>query len=140
INISGGHTSIQRQERAVSFKNIKIDLLPVENKSLEDKKETIVIEEEESIKKVVDYNSPLIVDVRTSEEFHSGAYPGAINIPLDELMNRFEEEIGDNANRDITVYCASGARSAYAQRVLSQIGYARVKNGGGLMHMMMRKG
>lgn len=140
INISGGHTSLQRQERAVNFKNIKIDLLPVEIKSLEDKKETVVTEEEETIKKAVDYNSPIIVDVRTPEEFHSGAYPGAINIPLDELMNRFEEEIGNNANRDITVYCASGARSAYAQRVLSQIGYTRVKNGGGLMHMMMRRG
>ena len=80
---------------------------------------------------------PLIVDVRTPAEFAGGAYPGALNIPLDELPNRLGE-LGEKS-RDITVYCASGARSAYAQRMLEQMGYANVKNGGGLMHMMMRR-
>ncbi len=69
----------------------------------------------------------------------TGAYPQAVNIPLDELPARYEAEIGPNRHRDITVYCASGARSAYAQRLLAQLGYTRVKNGGGLMQMMMRK-
>lgn len=137
VNISGGHISLQRYERAVGFKNIEIELLPIENKSLDDKKETEVVEEKTQ---AVDNASPIIVDVRTREEFRSGAYPDAVNIPLDELMNRYEAELGTNTNRDITVYCASGARSAYAQRMLMQMGYVNVKNGGGLMHMMMRRG
>jgi NADPH-dependent 2,4-dienoyl-CoA reductase/sulfur reductase-like enzyme/rhodanese-related sulfurtransferase len=133
-NISGGHASLQRQARAVGFTNIEIDLLPFENKTI-DKKE--VTEEVETAEEVQDVTSALIVDVRTPEEFRSGAVPNAINIPLDELMARYEE-LGNNADRDITVYCASGGRSAYAQRMLMQMGYSNVKNGGGLSSMMAR--
>ena len=75
--------------------------------------------------------------MRTSGEFRGGAYPGAINIPLDELQSRMNE-LGDKS-REITLYCASGARSAYAQRILMQMGYTKVKNGGGIMHMMMSR-
>ena len=82
-------------------------------------------------------NEPLIVDVRTQGEFRSGAYPGAVNIELDQLTQRVNE-LGDKS-RDITLYCASGARSAYGVRVLQQMGFTNVKNGGGLMHMMMRR-
>jgi len=81
-------------------------------------------------------NAPIIVDVRSPEEFRSGAYPGAINISLDELQRRINE-LGSKS-RDITLYCASGARSAYAQRVLLQLGFTNVKNGGGIMQMMRR--
>lgn len=133
-NISGGHASLQRQARAVGFTNIEIDLLPFENKTI-DKKE--VTEEAETAEEVQDVTSAIVVDVRTPEEFRSGAVPNAINIPLDELMMRYEE-LGSNADRDITVYCASGARSAYAQRMLAQMGYNNVKNGGGLHSMMAR--
>lgn len=133
INISGGHASLQRQARALGFKNIKIDLLPIEQKSLG---KAEVKEEEEVIETNNESSLPIIVDVRTPEEFLSGAVPNAINIPLDELMHRYEE-LGDT-DRDITVYCASGARSAYAQRLLMQMGYTDVKNGGGLHSMMMQ--
>lgn len=135
INISGGHTSLQRQARTIGFKYIKIGLLPVESKSLEE--ETAKVEEKTETK-AVDVNSPIVVDVRTTEEFEDGAYPDAINIPVDELMYRFEE-LGENPSREITVYCATGARSAYAQRMLMQMGYANVKNGGGLSAMMARR-
>ena len=131
-NISGGHTSIQRQARTLGFKHIQIELLPVELKSVE--KETSR-DEEIPMAKAKDVNSLIVVDVRTPEEFQEGAYPGAINIPVDDLMVRFEE-LGKNPAREIVVYCASGARSAYAQRMLMQMGYAHVKNGGGISSMM----
>jgi rhodanese-related sulfurtransferase len=76
-----------------------------------------------------------VVDVRTPEEVEGGAYPGAVNIPLDELTDRLDE-LGNNPGREIVVYCASGARSAYAQRTLTQLGYSNVKNGGGIAAMM----
>lgn len=134
-NISGGHTSLQRQARTIGFKHIQIDLLPVEQKSPE---EDTLKSEEKTAAKTGDVNSPVVVDVRTPEEFQDGAYPEAINIPLDELMYRFGE-LGDNAAREIVVYCASGARSAYAQRMLMQMGFANVKNGGGIAAMMARR-
>jgi NADPH-dependent 2,4-dienoyl-CoA reductase/sulfur reductase-like enzyme/rhodanese-related sulfurtransferase len=134
-NISGGHTSLQRQARTVGFKNIQINLLPVELKSPEEK---ITKTEEKTEAKAKDDNSLLIVDVRTVEEFAGGAYPDAINIPLDNLMDNLDV-IGKNAVREIVVYCASGGRSAYAQRMLAQAGYTNVKNGGGLSSMMANR-
>lgn len=135
INISGGHTSLQRQARTVGFKHIQVELLPVEPKSLEEETSKT---EEKTAAKAQDKNSPIVVDVRTPEEFEDGAYPESINIPLDELMYRFEE-LGNNAAREIIVYCATGARSAYAQRLLMQVGFANVTNGGGLSAMMARR-
>jgi len=134
-NISGGHTSLQRQARTTGFTNIEIDLLPVELKLLAEEASK---QEEKKEVEVVDENSLIVVDVRTPEEFEDGAYPNAINIPLDELMERLEE-LGDNTAREIIVYCASGARSAYAQRSLTQVGYSNVKNGGGIAAMMANR-
>ncbi len=135
-NISGGHTSLQRQARTTGFTTIEIDLLPVELKSL---KEGNSVKEEKSKGKTevkpIDMNSLIVIDVRSTEEFKSGAYPDAINIPLDELTNRLDE-LGSNRTREIVVYCASGGRSAYAQRMLEQVGYTHVKNGGGIASMM----
>lgn len=135
FNVSGGHISMQRHQQAMGFSTIKLELLPVEEKSLEegDSTEDEVLSSSAS----VDANTPLVVDVRTPEEFRSGAYPGAINISLDELQQRIDE-LGAK-DREITLYCASGARSAYAQRVLQHFGFSNVRNGGGLMQMMMRR-
>ena len=75
--------------------------------------------------------------MRSPEEFRSGAFPGAVNIPLDELQMRVVE-LGSKS-RKITLYCASGARSAYGQRGLQQMGYTNVVNGGGIMQMMRQR-
>ena len=135
-NISGGHTSLQRHARAIGFKNIQIHLLPIEVKQIE--KEVEVDEVNETKADDVNVNSLLVVDVRTVPEFKSGAYPDAINIPLDDLVTR-RAEFGENPDREIIVYCASGGRSAYAQRMLMQMGYTNVTNGGGLSSMMARR-
>ena len=82
-------------------------------------------------------SEPLIVDVRTPEEFQQGAVPEAVNIPMDDL-GMHADSLGEK-DREITVYCASGARSAYAARMLQQMGFSNVQNGGGLMDMMMRQ-
>lgn len=119
---------------------MKIELLEIEKKEiggLESKKSENEKSSAENETKAEDFTLPIIVDVRTRGEFAGGAYPGAVNIELDQLQSRLNE-LGDKS-RDITVYCASGARSAYAQRMLMQMGYTNVKNGGGLMHMMMRR-
>ncbi len=134
-NISGGHTSLQRQARTVGFKHLKIDLLPVELKSVEGESPK---PEEKTVAKTKDANTTLVVDVRTPEEFQEGAFPASVNIPLDELMHRYKE-LGNDKTREVVVYCASGARSAYAQRQLAQLGYSNVKNGGGIAAMMANR-
>ena len=134
-NISGGHISLQRQARTIGFKYIKLDLLPVELKSVGKEASP---SEDKSVEKTNDNGTLLVVDVRTPEECAGGTFPGSVNIPLDDLMDRLSD-LGSNPAREIVVYCASGARSAYAQRMLSQIGYSNVKNGGGLATMMAQR-
>ncbi|HUN65484.1 MAG TPA: rhodanese-like domain-containing protein [Bacteroidota bacterium] len=74
-----------------------------------------------------------IYDVRTPEEFYEEAYPGAVNIPVDQVVSRLSE-FGDRAT-SIVLYCASGARSAFAARLLRNAGYRDVINAGGLSDM-----
>jgi phage shock protein E len=74
----------------------------------------------------------VILDVRTSGEFQAGAYPGAVNIPVQELAYRLSEVPRD---RPIVIYCGSGMRSASAERLLRAQGFSDVVNGGGLHDM-----
>ncbi|MBN2165029.1 MAG: FAD-dependent oxidoreductase [Marinilabiliaceae bacterium] len=134
INISGGFISIQRYARTLGFKNFKVDLLPVDPKTIEEESEENI---QVTTKESKPDNSTIIVDVRTAGEFRLGAVPDAINIPLDEIEKRYIE-LGNNPSREIIFYCASGARSAYAQMFLQQLGYANVKNGGGVSSMMSK--
>ena len=136
VNASGGYISLERFERTVGFKSMDAGLFKLEEKSLEAAEETSesAAAEEETAPAAAD--GPIVVDVRTPGEYMSGAYPDAVNIPLDELGDRLQE-FGP-FDRDITVYCASGARSAYAQRILMQEGYTNVSNGGGIMDMMYK--
>jgi NADPH-dependent 2,4-dienoyl-CoA reductase/sulfur reductase-like enzyme/rhodanese-related sulfurtransferase len=134
VNISGGHTSLQRHAATVGFKNFSVIPLPIDKKSIGEK----VMEETETNQNVSAVElERLVIDVRTSGEFRSGAFPNALNIPLDDMMSG-KVDLGENLDREIIVYCASGARSAYAQQVLMQRGFTNVKNGGGISAMMAR--
>ncbi|KRQ87073.1 Coenzyme A disulfide reductase [Caloramator mitchellensis] len=136
FNVSGGFESLSRYARATNPTNFKIDLPAPELKKIGEKagEEKKNIAKEES--KIKESNEPLIIDVRTREEFSYGAYPGAINIPLDELESRIGE-LGKK-DRKIILYCASGARSAYAVQILRAYGFMNLENGGGLTRMMAR--
>ena len=74
----------------------------------------------------------VVVDVRTPEEFRGGAFPGAINVPLQQLGSRLSELPKD---KPLVVYCAAGGRSASATAMLVQAGFGDVTNGGGLSQM-----
>jgi sulfur-carrier protein adenylyltransferase/sulfurtransferase len=71
--------------------------------------------------------SPLFVDVRNREEWEEGFVPGALWIPRGNLESRIEGLVPDR-DRELVVYCASGARSAFAAKTLNELGYTRVAN------------
>lgn len=73
----------------------------------------------------------VVVDVRTEEEFHGGAAPGAINIPLGQ-ENQGVATHALSINTPILLYCASGARSARALGIYRNLGFTEVHNLGGL--------
>lgn len=76
----------------------------------------------------------LVVDVRTPQEFAGRHYPGALNIPVDQVQARIKE-FGDK-NSPVVVYCQSGGRSQMAKQILESAGFTKVTNGGGVADMM----
>ncbi|MGE4583293.1 MAG: FAD-dependent oxidoreductase [Sphaerochaeta sp.] len=137
FNLSGGYFSLERYARAIGYQYLSVGQFAVERKSVQDKKEDGNAKKEEEQKKQEENAGPLIIDVRTPMEFAMGAYPGAINVGLDDLADWAENF--EDKSRKIIVYCASGARSSYGMRVLNQMGFTNVENGGGLHTMMARQ-
>lgn len=138
-NVSGGYISIERHARTGGYTLLQVGLLPVEKKLIEDLhgESTGSVAADDAVEaETTESNEPIVIDVRTPMEFSMGAYPGAVNITLDELSSR-ADELGAK-DRHVILYCASGARSAYGVRVLSQIGFTQVENGGGIHDMMAR--
>ncbi|MBI3073614.1 MAG: rhodanese-like domain-containing protein [Deltaproteobacteria bacterium] len=72
----------------------------------------------------------LLLDVRTPNEYAERHAPGAVNIPVQEIVQRVGE-CGPK-ERAIVVYCRSGQRSASALQFLNQVGYAKVFNLGSI--------
>ena len=68
---------------------------------------------------------PLILDVRTPEEYAAGHLPGAINIPHDQVAERYQE-LNQSETSKMVVYCRSGARAAIAQQVLLDLGFSNI--------------
>ncbi|WP_428086529.1 rhodanese-like domain-containing protein [Candidatus Thioglobus sp.] len=68
-------------------------------------------------------NGAQLVDVRSAAEFSRGALPDAINLPLQGIMNA--ANIIDK-DKEIVLYCVSGARSATAKNYLVQMGFDKV--------------
>ena len=67
----------------------------------------------------------VVVDVRNESEVREGQIPGAIHLALSELEQRVRNAL-PNPQTSIVVYCAQGARSARALRLLQQLGYQQV--------------
>ena len=70
----------------------------------------------------------VVVDVREPDEFAAGHVAGAVNLPLSQLRQRYEELPRD---RPLAVYCQVGQRGYYAVRFLLQHGYPAANLSGG---------
>jgi rhodanese-related sulfurtransferase len=70
---------------------------------------------------------PLVLDVRTPEEYASGHVPGALNLPHDELGGRLPEIEGRRGD-EVVVYCERGGRAAAAEDLLRRAGFSRVRH------------
>ena len=75
-----------------------------------------------------------IIDVRSPGEFAGKHFPGAINIPLEDMAGRINEL--KELSKPIVVYCRSGNRSGMAVSILRQSGITEAENGGGLADML----
>lgn len=76
-------------------------------------------------------NPVLIIDCRSPAEFKAGHLDGAINIPHSQIVTQISK-FAKNKEQVIILYCRSGARSNFAQKHLSSLGYRHVYNFGGI--------
>ena len=76
-----------------------------------------------------------LIDVRTNDEFNAGSVPNAINIPLNEVVNRLDEL---KELQPMLVFCAAGVRSQKAIDFLMANGVNQVENGGGWLDVNVR--
>lgn len=72
-----------------------------------------------------DPNSITLIDVRTADEFATGALPGALNYPLDELRRQLDRIPRD---KPIVLYCGVGLRGYLASTILKCNGFNDVRN------------
>lgn len=85
--------------------------------------ETLIIEE--GLQKLNETENALLLDVRSTEEYHEGHLEGSLNIPINRLPT-----ISLPKETPIFVYCLSGARSKRAADFLNKIGYTATNIGG----------
>ncbi len=67
--------------------------------------------------------APLVLDVRTPEEFRLGHIPGALNIPHTELVARVNEV---QAEHGVVLYCMVGPRARLGEKTLLAAGVPNV--------------
>lgn len=79
--------------------------------------------------------APLLLDVRSPEEYAEGHVPGAVNIPFRQVPNQLDTlrqlsgDSKDDSNdsveepREVIVYCERGVRAAVAEESLIEAGF-----------------
>ena len=81
----------------------------------------------------------VIIDVRSSQEFAEGHFPGAINIPHDDILTGVKK-IKLAKSEALILYCRSGNRSRKAQEMLINAGFTNTQNAGGLNTLLAARG
>lgn len=81
-----------------------------------------LVEGEVSIKdfeQIVKTASQLVIDARTADEFAKAHFPGAVNIPAEEMAARHTEI---PAGKVVVIHCSTGARAELAYDILKEKG------------------
>jgi glyoxylase-like metal-dependent hydrolase (beta-lactamase superfamily II) len=91
----------------------------------------------EKLKANLKNNGPLVVDVRTPNEWKNNHIEGAQHVPL----SAFARQLPDLPNdRRIAIICGSGYRSSIATSLLQARGYEKVENVAGGMSAFTEEG
>jgi len=77
----------------------------------------------ELAKRLASEDPPLVLDVRSDEEWNEGHIPGALHIPINDIKERRGEVPMD---RDVVVHCQVAPRARMAEKALIMVGHERV--------------
>lgn len=83
--------------------------------------------------KLSEHKDPVILDVRTPEEYQAGHIPGSVNINIQD--SNFIDQVEALGEKDTyLVYCRSGNRSAQACQIMAAHGHENLYNlAGGIL-------
>ena len=79
----------------------------------------------------------ILVDVRESGEFAGGHAKGAVSVPMGQVAQKADPAASScdpafKQGKPVILYCASGARSGMAGRMMRKFGHEEVYNLGSL--------
>lgn len=77
--------------------------------------------------KILQNTTPLILDVRTPDEFKQGYIQSANLLPV-QVLQQYIKRLEPHKNQDIFIYCATGNRSTVASRILIKSGFKKIYN------------
>jgi len=83
------------------------------------------ISADELVSRRAGVDPPVVLDVRTPEEFEGGHVPGALNVPHDQIERRLAE-LEPYRDREVVLYCRSGRRAGVASETLAAAGFAHL--------------
>lgn len=90
------------------------------------------------VKKVQSNEDFVLLDVRTFEEYEEIHLKDALLLPVQELSQETLTSIGlgeGAKDKEIVLYCRSGARSQTAYNIMKSLGYTNIKSvAGGMIH------
>jgi phage shock protein E len=73
---------------------------------------------------LIEEQRPVILDVRTAQEFRTGHIKGAINL---DIMSDFQSSVSSlDKTKTYLVYCRSGNRSRPAISILESMGFKNI--------------
>ena len=77
--------------------------------------------EQVNIEEILKYPTIHPIDIRSHKRFEKGHLPGAINIPMDDLVKDPERYL--NKNTTYYIYCEFGFKAKRIGRVLNELGF-----------------
>jgi len=98
-----------------------------------------MISQERLVTRMNSGEAPPLIDVRSPEEFRAGHIPGAVNIPLQEFEQRFDE-LSAYKDREAVLYCESGMRASHGGGWLASQGFNQLRYLDGDMGAWRRAG
>lgn len=78
--------------------------------------------------RIANDTNAIILDVRTEEEVEDGFIPNMLNLDLRQGQGFLDEVEKLDKSKNYYVYCRSGARSAQACTLMSQMGFETTYN------------
>ncbi len=121
-------TELESIEHLKSFKINNIDGIISYDASIQESIRydmVISISSEEAVLDSLHNPKAIVIDVRSEDNFKTGALSNAINIPISKLADKVSEL---QSNQETIIYCTSGNTSMLACSYLKSLGFTNVKN------------